>query len=186
MLELIIALAILGLLVTNVGLVMKTSSSVTKAGLRIEQLESQADLTMDRIALAIMASSSEGIVPAPMAPDSADFLRFARNSGVENGEILWGNEEIIELEADSGQVVWRENMDLPDERRVVWSRWVTDLLEGETANAADDNGNGLEDEAGLAFDMNGRLITIRITLESEDSEGSVLTKTRETRVTARN
>lgn len=184
-LELVIALTVLVLLVTNVGLVMRTSSDVTEAGIRLEQLENQADLTMDRIALAIMASSSDGIVPAPMAPDSADFLRFSRNVGVEDGEIVWGNEEIIELE-QPGQVVWRENKDLPEERRVVWSRWVSDMLEGEQPNAEDDNGNGLEDEAGLAFDMDGRKITVRITLQNVDPEGRVLTKTLETRVTARN
>ena len=186
LLELIIALAVLGLLMSNVGLVMRTSSEVTQAGIRIEQLESQADLTMNRIAMAIMASSSEGIVPAPEAPESADHLRFSRNVGVEDGGVLWGNEEIIELEHPSGQIVWRENLGTSEERRMVWSKWVSELLEGELPNAMDDNSNGLTDEAGLAFDMSGDLITIRITLENVDSEGKRLLRTLETQVTARN
>ena len=94
--------------------------------------------------------------------------------------------EIVIIEVDTGQVVWRENHDLPGERRIVWTKWVTDLLEGEQANAEDDNGNGLEDEAGLAFDMEGRKITIRITLQSVDAEGNTMTRTVEKRVTARN
>ena len=186
LIEVMIALSILGLIVANVSLVMRTSASSAEAGVRINQLENQAGSTMDRIANAIMASSSDGITPAPAAPDSERYLDFKRNVGIEDGAIIWGNDERISLDEDTGQVVWIENRDSEAERRIVWSNWVSNYLEGELPNGEDDNDNGLEDETGLSFDMEGRKVTIRLTLSQTAPEGREYSKTLVTRVTARN
>ncbi|MFT4540853.1 MAG: prepilin-type N-terminal cleavage/methylation domain-containing protein [Planctomycetota bacterium] len=186
LIEIMIAMTIMGLIVMNVSLVMKTSKSATDAGIRLAQLDNQASFTMNRIANAIMASSSDGITPAPEAPDSEKYLDYKRNVGIVDGVITWGEDERISLEDDSGQIVWIENVDEPEERRVVWSNWVSEFLEGELENGSDDNLNGLFDENGLSFDMNGRKVTVRLTLRQEDQHGQEYNKTLVTRVTARN
>jgi hypothetical protein len=64
--------------------------------------------------------------------------------------------------------------------------WVRELLEGELPNGLDDNGNGLIDESGLSFEIDGDTITIRLTLERFDAEGTLITRTVETAVTLKN
>jgi hypothetical protein len=71
---------------------------------------------------------------------------------------------------------------------VVWARDVSDLLEGEIENDADDNGNGLVDERGLSFEIDdtGNVLTIRLTCERLDEGRRPLRKTVETAVRLRN
>ena len=47
---------------------------------------------------------------------------------------------------------------------MVWSSLVRPLLEGEIQNGKDDNGNGLIDEQGLTFVIDGRAIRMRLTI----------------------
>jgi hypothetical protein len=57
---------------------------------------------------------------------------------------------------------------------------------GEIANGIDDNGNGLVDEAGLSFELSGRTLTIRLTLERPDRVAGTLSRTVTTSVRLRN
>mgnify|MGYP000916787162 FL=1 len=68
----------------------------------------------------------------------------------------------------------------------MWTRASAKFLEGEISNGIDDNGNGLIDERGLSFEVQGKMVVIRITIEKPGPEGTLSTKTLETRVTCRN
>jgi hypothetical protein len=59
----------------------------------------------------------------------------------------------------------------------VWSTAVAALLEGELANGLDDNGNGLIDEPGLAFTVDGNDVTVLLTLEREVRGGRSIART---------
>ena len=75
----------------------------------------------------------------------------------------------------------------PDEQRSVLARGVRALLEGEVDNGLDDNGNGLADEAGFALDMDGGVLSVRLSLEIVDPEGGDnIIRTLETSLTLRN
>lgn len=74
----------------------------------------------------------------------------------------------------------------PNERRVILLREVREFLEGEADDGIDNNGNGLADESGLAFDLDGELLTIRLTVEAVLEGGRVVTETLETSMTLRN
>ena len=101
---------------------------------------------------------------------------------VENGAVVWGDPE--EISGANAQVVWSQNPGDPDERRVVWSNVVRPFLEGEIQNGTDDNQNGLIDEKGLNFTLQGNRVTIRLTLERARNAGSDLCGRLMTRVSS--
>lgn len=184
--EVMIGLTILALLATNMTIVMNTSSSVYEAGVLRGAIENQASLTMDRIALALMSSAGEGLEPLAEAPYATSILDYDVSLGSLDGQMVWGDPERIELQPMNGQIVWTQRPDEPDSRSLVWSRWATDYLEGETFNGLDDNDNELQDEGGLSFSMEGNKVLIHLTLERMDDQGETYTKTLTTRVTCRN
>ena len=60
-------------------------------------------------------------------------------------------------------------------------------LEGEIGNnLIDDNGNGLVDEAGLCFDLDGERLNIRLTLERRMGDGTLITHTAQRTIALRN
>ena len=185
-LEVLIAAAVLGLIAMNASIVLETSTDVAETQRRLEALNAQANRTMDRMALAVMSSSVDGIVPLPQAPLHTDQLQYAPSVGFQNGEVVWGDTERIELDERTSQVVWWVNPGAEGERRMVWSSWVSDFLEGEVENGVDDNDNGLDDESGLSFDSEGDKISIRLTLTRQDADGRDVPVTVESRVTCRN
>ena len=74
----------------------------------------------------------------------------------------------------------------PDERRSVLVSGVTELFADELPNNADDNDNGLIDEAGLAFSSKDDVVTLRLSCQRRGEGGRLLSKTAETAVRLRN
>jgi hypothetical protein len=62
---------------------------------------------------------------------------------------------------------------------------VGELGEGETANGADDNGNGIIDEGGFNVFQDGDVLYLRLSLEEPGEDGSIV-RTLETSVRLRN
>jgi hypothetical protein len=55
---------------------------------------------------------------------------------------------------------------------------IASSLDGEKpGNNKDDNGNGLVDEAGLAFVFRGNCVTVRVTVESLDAKKNRIVRT---------
>jgi len=197
LIEVMIALVIFGLITLNLSMVAKASSAAYGTGVFSSVLEDQADLTMDRLSLALMSSSAKQLQPIPPVPNSTPTINFQESLGVQEGQIVLGDPEQIEfvpgVDGGPGQIVWRENPGAPNERSAVWTSWVP-LLQGneknpdkaELANGVDDNGNGLVDEKGLAFEPQGAKVGIFLTLERTNSQGQKFVKTRQTVVTCRN
>ena len=122
------------------------------------------------------------VLPAPF---STSEIHFETNLGVQGGALAWSQPQTIALElGDRNKIVWSETS--TENRRVVWSEWARNYLAGEILNGVDDNGNGLIDEKGLSFDLDGNSIVIRVSLEKEDRDGKPITRTMEARVTCRN
>jgi hypothetical protein len=85
---------------------------------------------------------------------------------------------------DEKMLVWIQNPDTTDERRLVLARGVTEELEGETlGNLVDDNDNGLIDEAGACFEFQTGRVVFHLTLAKNDGAGRVIRRT-VTRTTA--
>ena len=147
-------------------------------------LEDQARRTLDQVAFAVMGANRETLFPDPNSPNHDNRVTYEVSLGVENGKVVWGDPE--EISGANSQVVWSQNPGQADERRVIWSNVVRPFLEGEILNGQGDNHNGLIDESGLNFTLQGNRVTIRLSLERAQPNGSVNTQSVETSVTLRN
>lgn len=186
LLELMITVGLVSLVMFNVWMVLRESSNAYSARTVDYDAEVQAQRTLDRISQALIGASRNTIVVPMESPLYADWLKFDINVGFENGEPVFGDTQEIRLEAPAQEVVWLERPEEPDERRVVWSRWISQFLEGEVPNGEDDNGNGVVDEKGLSFDLEGDMVIIRLTIERPGPNGTTIRKTLRSQVTCRN
>ena len=185
LLEMTVALALFLVVSVNVTVLMRMSSESQAENMTVAVLDDQAQRVMDQIAFAIMGASRDKLFPADEAPSDSSRLRYEVNLGVEDGVVVWSDPQLIELSGDT-QLAWRERPGEEDERRVVWCNVVRPFLEDEIVNGFDDNGNGLIDERGLSFVLEGDTVTIRLTLERQGSDGPPVTRTLSSVVTCRN
>ncbi|MCA8979123.1 MAG: prepilin-type N-terminal cleavage/methylation domain-containing protein [Planctomycetes bacterium] len=186
LIELMIGIAVAGLILGNLAMVVRTSTSAVESGVFGSNLEDRADRTMDRIALALMSTSAEKLDEVQFAPNHVSAIDYEVIVDVVDGDPFEGVPERIEFDAQEGRIIWKRAPDSPDEMQNVWTRWVPGMQEGETFNGIDDNGNGLADEEGLAFNRDAEQILVRLTLEREDSKKVVYVRSRSRRVTCRN
>jgi hypothetical protein len=185
-LEAVIAMTLVGLVVTKLTLVMDEARRAHREESVSMALEDQAMELIDRLAYALVGSSRERLMPELSAPFPMSEIRYQVNLGVEDGQPVWSDPEMIRLEEDAGQIQWVQNAGELNERLVVWANTVSEMLEDELMNGVDDNGNGLVNELGLAFVLDERSVTIRISLERQGEGEKTIQVTRETTVTCRN
>jgi hypothetical protein len=186
LLETVISIGLVALVVTNIVMAMDSSTKAYEAGASRVEIEDQARRTLDRIALAVMGSSREGLAPGQEFPLDTHALTYQLNLGYQDGEVVWSDPERIQREEQAAQITWSRNPGDPDEQSVVWTKWVREYMQDEVFNGVDDNGNGLVDEKGLSFTIEEDLVTIRLTLEKAGPDGNPLTVLLETQVDVRN
>jgi len=186
LIELMIAVSLLVLVVLNLTMALNAAVRTSDREATETALEDQAQIVLDRVGYAIMGCARDTLIPDAEPPLYSSDLRYQVHVGVEDGEVVWGDPERIWHVGGEDQVIWSQNPDEPQERRVVWSNLIRPLLEGEIINGIDDNGNGLIDESGLTFTMDRDSVTIRISLLREVEGGESITRTVETTVTCRN
>jgi len=186
LIEVMIALVLIGLALTKLTLVMDEARRVHEEESISMALEDQALDLIDRIAYALYGADARKLTPFMVAPFPTSEVHFQISQGVEDGEPVWGDPEVIGLSADGQQVYWGQNVGQAGERIVVWANTVSEMLEDELLNGVDDNGNDLADELGLSFVMDGKSVTIRLSVERSQEDGSKIQVTRETMVTCRN
>lgn len=186
LLEMLITMVLIGLVLTKLTLVMDEARRAHQEESLSMALEDQAMELIDRISYAIIGSARERLTPANEAPFPMAEIRYQVSLGVEDGQPVWSDPEKIGLDEETGQVYWGQNVGEVNERLVVWANTVSEMLEDELMNGVDDNGNQLADELGLAFVLDDRSVTIRLSLERAGEEGKTIQVTRETTVTCRN
>ncbi len=186
LLEMLITMVLIGLVLTKLTLVMDEARRAHQEESLSMALEDQAMELIDRISYAIIGSARERLTPANEAPFPMAEIRYQVSLGVEDGQPVWSDPEKIGLDEETGQVYWGQNVGEVNERLVVWANTVSEMLEDELMNGVDDNGNQLADELGLAFVLDDRSVTVRLSLERAGEEGKTIQVTRETTVTCRN
>ncbi|HVS17392.1 MAG TPA: hypothetical protein VMT18_02240 [Planctomycetota bacterium] len=187
LLEVVISIGLVALVVTNIVLALDSSTKAYEVGSTRIEVEDQARRTLDRIALAVMGSSREGLAPGQEYPLDTDSLTYQLHLGYQNGVAVWSDPERIAREEQQAQIAWSKNPGNADEQRVVWTKWVRETMDGEIpGNGLDDNGNGLIDEKGLSFTIEQDLVTIRLTLEKNGPDGRPVTVALDTQVGVRN
>jgi hypothetical protein len=161
--------------------------------------------TFNRIAERLRSANSDTLTPVGIAaPASTSWISYFRSLGHDGTAVIWSDPEWIGFERDpgdpddgvdndgdgqidEGRVVWIQNPGAAGERRVVLCHWVPEDLEGEIpGNMIDDNGNGLEDEAGFAVDIQDGRVTVFLTVGRRDGFGHLVMHTMERTIALRN
>lgn len=181
--ELLLAASLTGLVMTKGALVLREAFGSAGRSTASMHSEDQARALMDKISFAVMGSERDTLFPAVEDVHSSQ-IRYTMSLGLEDGELVWSEPEEIRL--DGTAVEWRENPGAAEERRVTWSSLASPLLAGETVNGVDDNGNGLVDEDGLSFVLEGDSVRIRLTLRRPEVDGRTVEQTVESVVYIRN
>lgn len=202
--ESLMAVTFLAILFLMVAHTSSRASDAYDEGSLDHQLTTEAHRGLERITATLELANAATLTQCSDGTLGASTLSFQNPVDFAGSAVQWGPLTTIGFEldvneltnnvdddgdgfVDEGRVVWTENAGLPGERRVVLVPRVAGLLEGETKNSADDNGNGLEDELGLAFVSNEPFVlTVYLTCQRLDESGRVLTKTVETAVRLRN
>jgi type II secretory pathway pseudopilin PulG len=185
-LEVVLAMALFAVIGVKAAMVLTSANDTQRSDSANMALEDQARRVLDQIAYAVMGSDRDSLFPDPSSPIFSTSLRYQISLGVENGQVVWDDPEEIGLSVDEAQVLYRRNPDAADELRVAWCNVVRPFLEGEVQNGDDDNGNGIVDEKGLSFVVDGSAVTIRLSVERPSADGEVITKSVNTTVTVRN
>ncbi|MFI5401376.1 MAG: type II secretion system protein [Planctomycetota bacterium] len=180
-LELLIAGTIFVIALAVVYGVAAESTDTARVGTNAGTLEGQASRALHRMTGEIVAAGLATLEPPDPQGDSS--LTFRASAGSDGGTIRWGPRQSLSLRA--GEVIWIRDVDDPAQE-VVLCGAVRPLAEGEKPNGIDDNGNGLVDEEGLSFELSGRTLTIRLTVERKDRAVGMLTRTVTTSVMLRN
>ncbi|MGH7151044.1 MAG: hypothetical protein ACREIU_10115 [Planctomycetota bacterium] len=169
----------------------------------IAEVEAQARRLVDRLAQEFQGAGVGTLDAVGSLERGARETTFRRNQGFSGGAVQWGptarlrfvrepGEEDNGIDddgdglVDEGILELRRDLGAEGDPSVTLSRGVGEFLAGESGNGLDDNGNGLVDEPGLCLTLEGRLLTVRVTLERPDGTGSVLRGSAEASVFLRN
>lgn len=202
--ETCITFTVLALILSAVGAVTLAGRDVYQEGMSVATLEARARRALERMATELTAGVKTTLTPNPNTNLGSSSLQFQSGTGFSAGTQSLSGLTSIQLESDpndpddgidndsdglidEGQVVLVRNLGQADEIRTVLCKGVRKYLEGETANVADDNANGVVDERGLSFhaDADGTL-TLRLTLQARDPKNRLMVRTVETSVHMRN
>jgi prepilin-type N-terminal cleavage/methylation domain-containing protein len=202
--EVAIAMTVLGLILGAIGLTALRGKENFRQGVSVAVIEARAERLLDRIAEELRYAGRDSLPVLPLPPAGASTIEFRACEGFDGAATLWSNRTSIARVADprdpedgidndgdgvvdEGQVVLTRNLGEPDQIAVVIGGGVRRFLQGEEANVLDDNGNGLLDERGLSFALDGTSsLTIRLSLEAVDPRGLPLVRTVQTTVSMRN
>ena len=182
--ETVFSVAILGTIFGSIYAMIRSGTRAFTVASASSRIDTQCIETLDQIAELLRASKLSTITPQQISPFSSSVINFQRSIGYAAGATVWGNSERILL--TNGTVQWIQNVGLASQTTKTLTHDVPTLLERETANGADDNGNGLVDEAGLCFNFNGSSVDVRLSLRARSSTGQTLTHTARQRVFFRN
>jgi len=204
MVETLIAITLGGMILGAIGLTVLTGKENFRQGVTAASFEVRARRALDRIVAELQAADGTNLPASLNPPLGASSLQFRVCTGQAAGTPQWSAPARIELVADprdpadgvdndndgvvdDGRVVLVRDVGGASEQRITLVSGVRRFLEGEFANAADDNGNGLFDESGLSFVIDAqRTLTIRLSLECRDPRGQPMVRTVETAVHMRN
>lgn len=188
-------------LLAVVGLTTWTARDSYRTNKLEQELETQAHRSMARIVRELRPVIAGSLADFDFVSD----LQFQQSQGydADAGLVLPGDTRTLRYVLDEGELdndldddgdglVDERVLELvrfegtPDEEVQRITRWVSDLLEGETDAVGDENGNGMQGERGFTVRRVGTSLDLFLTLERRDLDGRLIAKTVQTTLTLRN
>jgi type II secretory pathway pseudopilin PulG len=204
LLELVIAAALMSLVLGAMGLVQMRTRDAARVGMVREQVESLCRRTLDRVAEELQGVGHSLLFPDPSTSLGTSTITYQHSTGVSaTGVVSWDTQSTLSLQLTPGEIdngIDDDGDGLIDERQLVLTRGVgtahpvstvictgiPELGAGESSNGVDDNGNGVIDEAGFNVRKVGDLLTVRLTVQSPNGSGQVISCSLETSIVLRN
>jgi len=202
--EVAVATALLAGIFLALGLSLDSAFDAQEMAEAEAELDQQAHRALGQI-VRELADAGAASLGAPTGAFGSTTLAFRRPAAYDSGTDVttWSTETRIgwrreagELDdgadndgdglVDEGEVFWTYDFDQATERTVTKVRGVPELAEGEDANLLDDNGNGIVDEAGLDFEWDGAVLTVRLTLARVGPNGEPMLRSVQTATRLRN
>jgi prepilin-type N-terminal cleavage/methylation domain-containing protein len=197
--ESLIAVSLLAVLFLAVLQTSSRASDAFDEGSVEHELWTSTQRALERIGTETELGDAGLLAGAVTSEYGSSALEFRVPTGFAGGAVQWSGTIRIALELepgelddgldndgdgfiDEGRVVRTNDLGTAEEQRLVLLNGVAELQDGESANGLDDNGNLLIDEPGLSFSAADGLLTIRLTCQSRDEGGRILTKTAATAV----
>ena len=201
MVEAVLAIALLVLLLSSAILAASGGYGAFRKMQDATDTEARIRRALDRVASELLSVGTEELLPDPTGQFGTSTLLFRKAVGLNGLQVVWGDQNRIAFEyepeetndgtdedgdglIDEGRVVLVHDVG-GNERQAVLCNGVAELLEGEGANGADDNGNGVIDEAGFNIHRVGDVLFLRLSLLETADTGNIV-RTLETSVRVRN
>jgi len=201
--EVALATTILVVALGSLVLFSRNSATALNSGASQAELEAELRRTLRRMSEELISSGVGEITPQPFPPEGATQLVYRRSEGQVNGRIRWSAPRRLALAPESGEVddgldnngnglvdegriEWTIDLGMPEERTVTLCHGVRELGRREEDNAQDDDQDGLVDEPGLAFRLEGGRLRLSLTLERMGPQRQPVAQTLETVVRPRN
>jgi type II secretory pathway pseudopilin PulG len=196
--ELLVALAGTAAVFGIVVLGTNRAFGTWKATVKETEVERLAARSADRVVAMLSDASLATIADDLAAPNGGSSITYQAFGPAADGTATLENSVTLSWVADASDAadgVDNDGDGLTDEGTIVRTdasgartelvRNVAGYLDGETNNSIDDNGNGLIDERGFCLELDGRRLTVRLTLQALDEDGSVVSKSAESVVRLR-
>lgn len=183
--EMAVSCLVMALVFGSLATALSSSRTVFERGSRTMSLEQDSGRVLRRVTDALRGADAASLPLVPASPLSSRWIDFQTQKGYVGKTWTWSAPRRIEFDQAAGTLSWIENQALPNEDATVWARNVPTLLEGEVLNGADDNGNGLIDEAGFCVTREGDLLVLRLTIVNDGVVDGGQTRTTELRISLR-
>lgn len=201
--ELAIAAALLTVALGSLALMGTSSAGALSEGASQADLDAHLRRTVARIGEELLPSGLAVVLPAAFPPRGCSDLAYRKSGGPVNGRNTWAETrrfafayERGEIDdgldnnqnglVDEGVVEWTIGAGLPGEQTVTLCHGVRELDWREEDNDLDDDGDGLVDERGFAFQRSGSVLRVSLTLERFDAQRRSIVRSLETTVQPRN
>lgn len=201
--ELALVATILTVALGSLTLFSRNTTSAINSGASQAELDAELRRTLHRITEELLPSGMAVIAPQPMPVEGGTAITYRRSEGQVNGRIRWGNPRRLAFVLEPGEV--NDGLDnngnglvdegmvqltldegLQTQQTVTLCHGVRKLGRREEDNDQDDDEDGLVDEPGLAFRLDGNVLRLSLTLERLDPQRHPVAQTLETVVQPRN
>ena len=193
--ELAIATTILATVVVALAAGMSTAFGVFRGTVTFVDLERRANAALDKIASELADVPESALITDLEAVDFTSSISYQRQTGWADGApvfgpvttIAWAPDPMDPTDGkdndgdgviDEGVITRKAGSESP----ITIATNVALLFEGETDDNKDENGNGLADETGLSFSLEGGAVAIRITMTRRGPDGEVSTASAESSI----
>lgn len=174
--EVMVAIAILGILIVVVYSILGGSHRSFTTGVRLGDLQERARIVLDRMANELRLSAAPQISTSTV--NGAPSIAFRVNEGFSGGQITWSTTIAYRFEFEPGELdngLDDNNNKLIDEGMIIREK------DGQKVVLTRDVLKG-----GVAFSVSGDRIEIQLTLTARDEGGRLLTAPLKTSTTLRN